>query len=338
VTNPAPAPPPGPGPTHFPAPWASDWGEDRFGLWQALTYRGARQAFRWCPPGSFLMGSPPDEHERFDTETQHEVTLTRGLWMADTACTQALWEAVTGQNPSRFKGARRPVEQVTWYDAEDFIQSLDGIIDAQVDRLAARRRSPFASSAIGPGPEEQPVPLRLRLPTEAEWEYACRAGTRGPFAFGDDIDPDQANYDGNHPYRGRRKGRYREETVEVASLPPNPWGLYEVHGNVWEWCRDWYGEYPGGPVTDPVGPPSGGVRVLRGGSWLGDARYLRSAYRFASPPAGRNVYRGLRLALGPELGPVGQGGQAGSGAGLPAQGASASEREARAVRPRGGGG
>uniref|UniRef100_UPI0025F0C57D formylglycine-generating enzyme family protein n=1 Tax=uncultured Lamprocystis sp. TaxID=543132 RepID=UPI0025F0C57D len=151
----------------------------------------------------------------------------------------------------------------------------------------------------------------LRLPTEAEWEYACRAGTTGPFSFGDDITPEQANYDGNYPYRGNRKGLYRQETIDVASLPPNPWGLYEMHGNVWEWCRDWYGEYPSGLVTDPVGPDSGVGRVLRGGGWLNDAQYLRSAYRNHDDPGYRRCNRGFRLALGPEPGQAGQSGPAG---------------------------
>ena len=116
---------PGAAPERFPAPWASDWGEDPVGLWQAFTYRGVRQAFRWCPPGRFLMGSPLDEHDRNDDETQHEVTLTHGFWLADTACTQALWEAVTSRNPSHFKGERRPVETVSWEDARAFIDRLN---------------------------------------------------------------------------------------------------------------------------------------------------------------------------------------------------------------------
>ncbi|HRD68239.1 MAG TPA: formylglycine-generating enzyme family protein, partial [Candidatus Competibacter sp.] len=189
-----------------------------------------------------------------------------------TACTQALWQAVTGQNPSRFKGERRPVEQVSWNEVQEFIARLNGAV---------------------PG-------LGARLPTEAEWEYACRAGTTTPFSFGEDITPDQVNYDGNYPYRGK-KGRDRQETVEVASLPANPWGLYEMHGNVWEWCRDWYDNYPKGSVTDPTGPATREWRVLRGGSWFSLGRYARSAYRHRDGPGTRNVYIGFRLALGPEL-------------------------------------
>ncbi len=150
-------------------------------------------------------------------------------------------------------------------------------------------------------PHTQPYPdaavWGLRLPTEAEWEYACRAGTPTPFSFGEDIDPEQANYNGHYPYRGNKKGLYREQTVEMGSLPANPWGLYEMHGNVWEWCQDWYGPYPGGPVTDPTGPHWGEWRVLRGGCWFNFGRYLRSACRRGLDPGHRYHYIGFRLAL-----------------------------------------
>ncbi|MCP5159694.1 MAG: formylglycine-generating enzyme family protein [Gammaproteobacteria bacterium] len=272
MKNPPPTPPLGPLPEHFPAPWTSDWGEDPYGLWQSLTYRGVRQAFRWMPPGRFLMGSPENEHDRSDNELQHEVLLTRGFWLAETTCTQALWQAVRGKNPSHFKDDRRPVEQVSWNAMQSFIARLNRAI---------------------PG-------LEARLPTEAEWEYACRAGTATPFSFGEDITPEQVNYNGKYPYRRGKEGRYREETVEVASLPANPWGLYEMHGNVWEWCQDWYGNHPAGPVTDPTGPKTGKGRVLRGGSWIDYGHNARSASRFRFGPDDRFVILGFRLALGPE--------------------------------------
>ncbi|MDG4597532.1 MAG: formylglycine-generating enzyme family protein [Candidatus Contendobacter sp.] len=289
MKNPAPTPPPGPAPEHFPAPWASDWGEDPYGLWQSLTYRGVRQAFRWLPSGRFLMGS----HDRFDDELQHEVILTRGFWLAETACTQALWQAVTGKNPSGFKGERRPVETVSWNEVQDFIERINGTV-----------------------PE-----LEARLPTEAEWEYACRAGTTTPFSFGEDITPEQVNYNGNYPYRGSKQGLDRGETVEVASLPANPWGLYEMHGNVWEWCQDGYGSYPEGPTVDPTGPKTGGRRVLRGGSWFNLGRNARSAYRIRYEPGNRSHYIGFRLALGPELRQDKQAGQSKGGAGQTARAA-----------------
>jgi sulfatase modifying factor 1 len=260
-------------PDPFPLPWASDWGEDdEYGLWMALTLGDARQVFRWISPGRFLMGSPADEPERLaEREAQHEVTLSRGFWLADTACTQAFWQAVTGSNPSHFKDdPRHPVEQVSWNDVQTFIAELG-------------RRLPG---------------LPVRLPTEAEWEYACRAGTTTPFSFGDNITPERVNYNGNTPYAGGEKGLYRQKTVPVASLPTNPWGLYEMHGNVWEWCADWFGDYPTEPQIDPQGPQSGASRVLRGGSWNYCGGYVRSAFRLRLEP-GRRVGRfGFRLALG----------------------------------------
>ncbi|MCB1777332.1 MAG: formylglycine-generating enzyme family protein [Candidatus Competibacteraceae bacterium] len=228
---------------------------------------------RWIWPGRFLMGSPENEHGREDDEFQHEVILTRGFWLAETACTQSLWQAVMGKNPSEFKGEQRPVEEVSWDDVQDFIKRLNDAV---------------------PG-------LTARLPTEAEWEYACRAGTITPFSFGEDITPEQVNYDGKYPYHGNKKGLDRSETVEVASLPANPWGLYEMHGNVWEWCQDWYGGYPQGSIIDPTGSETGEGRVLRGGSWFHNGRYVRSAYRNLFDPGYRDGFYGFRLALGPEL-------------------------------------
>jgi sulfatase modifying factor 1 len=261
-------------PEVFPEPWACDWGEDRQGLWMAFRVGprvgGVRQALRWVPPGTFLMGSPDSERERLENERQHEVVLTQGLWLAETACTQALWRAVMRKNPSRFEGPERPVEQVSWEDVQRFLARLNELVPS----------------------------LEARLPTEAEWEYACRASTDTPFWFGDQITTEQANYDGNYPYAGGAKGVYREQTVDVKDLPANGWGLYQMHGNVWEWCADWYGEYPQGPVTDPAGPDGGGDRVLRGGSWFNVAGNLRSAYRSHDHPGLRHAFFGFRLARG----------------------------------------
>jgi len=257
-------------PAAFPYDWASDWGEDRFGIWVAFAHQGIRQAFRWIPPGKFSMGSPEHEPERWNDENQHEVVLTRGFWLADTACTQALWQAVMGSNPSGFRGEERPVENVSWQDAVAFIDKLNG----------------------------QRPELALRLPTEAEWEYACRAGTATPFSFGETITTDQVNFNGNFPYANGQKGRYRRETVPVRDLPANDWGLYQMHGNVWEWCRDWYGADPSGPVVDPTGPESGQKRVLRGGSWFYYGRLVRSAARYMYDPSARDDLIGFRLARG----------------------------------------
>ncbi len=253
--------------------WAVASGADEFGIWADCEIRGVRMRMRWIEPGTFLMGSPEDEAERWDDETQHEVTLTRGYWIADTAVTQELWQVVMDKNPSRFKGPQRPVDSVSWDDAQRLVQTVNCEI-----------------------PD-----LELRLPTEAEWEFACRAcraGTTTPFSFGANVTPDDVNYDGNFPYANGPKGRYREHTVGVGSLPPNAWGLFEMHGNVWEWCQDWFGEYGPGRAVDPTGPSRGSERVLRGGSWFASAWFCRSAYRSASAPGDRISSIGFRLARG----------------------------------------
>ena len=136
-----------------------------------------------------------------------------------------------------------------------------------------------------------------RLPTDAEWEYACRAGTKTPFSFGENIAPDLVNYDGSHPYIGGEKGLNRGKTVPVASLPPNPWGLHEMHDNVYEWCANYYADYSPTPQIDPQGPQTGTDRVLRGGSWDGDGGHVRSANRFWYGPVHRYSYLGFRLAI-----------------------------------------
>ncbi|MEZ5476287.1 MAG: formylglycine-generating enzyme family protein [Thiolinea sp.] len=255
-------------PDVFPEPWASGWGEDEFGLWMAFTYRGNRQQFRWCEPGTFLMGSPEDEPERSNDESQHEVTLTKGFWIADTPVTQGLWQAAMGDNPSRFEGENRPVENVSWDDAQAFIAKMNGM-----------------------KPE-----LKLCLPTEAQWEYACRAGSTTPFCWGEQINSLLVNFNGTEPYNHGRESEYRRETVEVKSFYPNDWGLWQMYGNVWEWCQDWYGAYPSQLITDPQGAESGDRRVLRGGSWINFGRLCRSAFRSLDGPSYRSY--GFRLALG----------------------------------------
>ncbi len=251
--------------------WADEVGVDDYGLYAEFRIANVVQRMRWIAPGQFMMGSPETESERFeDRELLHGVVLTRGLWLADTACTQALWQAVMGDNPASFKGVQRPVESVSWDDVQAFF-----------GRLKNER----------PG-------LELRLPTEAEWEYACRAGTDTPFWFGDKITPEQVNYDGNFPYAGGEKGRYREETVDVKSLPRNGWGLYQMHGNVLEWCADWYSEYPSETMIDPIGSDKGASRVLRGGGWGDFGRIVRSAFRLGLGPARRGFNFGFRLARG----------------------------------------
>lgn len=231
---------------------------------------GVIQQFCWILPGKFMLGSLEGERERNSDEVWHEVVLTQGYWLANAACTQELWEAVMGDNPSRFKEDKNnPVESVNWHDTMEFIDRLNEL-----------------------APE-----LNLRLPTEAQWEYACRAGTTTPFSFGESITTEQANYDGNYPYPRAKKGVYRDKTMPVKTFPCNQWGLYEMHGNVWEWCADWFGDYSASCVVDPGGLDKGDNRVLRGGSWFNLARNIRSACRHRYAPGFRNSHIGFRLAM-----------------------------------------
>ena len=256
-------------------PWMSAEGRDECGRWAELRVNGVVQRLRWIEPGEFWMGSPKDEPERYDDEVRHRVRLTKGFWLADTTCTQALWEAVLGHNPSKFTGdLQLPVEQVSWDDVtQQFLPALDRTL---------------------PG-------LNGRLPTEAEWEYACRAGTTTPFFWSEPITPEKLNYDGNHPYNGAPKGLCRERTVPVKDFRPNAWGLYQMHGNVWEWCQDVKADYPTGEAVDPIGAQEGveaRQRVLRGGSWSSGGRFCRAADRRAREPGARLDSFGFRLARG----------------------------------------
>ncbi len=241
--------------------------------------------FLRIPAGSFMMGSPTTEAERSGDETLHEVTLTHEFFMGTTPVTQRAWEALMGTgespiaNPSHFKGdPDLPVESVTWDEAKEFCR-----------RLTARER------AAG----RLPGQMEFTLPTEAEWEYACRAATEKPFSVGDgeNLTPDVANFDGNYPYGPKaQKGEYRRRTTPVKNFPPNPWGLYDMHGNVYEWCEDRYGAYAEDDRVNPLGPETGAYRVQRGGSWFSDARWCRSAYRNRGDPDIRDYDTGFRVA------------------------------------------
>ena len=218
--------------------------------------------FQWCPPGTFMMGSPDLEAGRSSDEPQHQVTISQGFWLGKHEVTQEVWEGVMGTNPSAHGGADRPVERVSWVDVQAFLDALN--------------------IGIGDGPV-------YRLPTEAEWEYACRAGTTTRFYWGDDPNEtaiaDYAWYSGNGNF----------ETHNVGEKMPNPWGLQDMSGNVFEWCQDWYGDYPAGPVTDPQGPASGSFLVMRGGSFTVDPAYCRAAERNFNAPSGQGTDIGLRL-------------------------------------------
>ena len=266
-------------PSEFPPLWANAWGDDRFGLWAEFQVQDVVQRMRWIEPGEFLMGSPNSEPERYSDEVpQHRVRLSEGFWLADSACTQALWLAVVGgANPSAFSDDLQcPVERVSWDEVQTFLGRLF---------------------------EQLPAHSEPLLPSEAQWEYSCRAGTTTPFNLGENITSEQVNYDGNHPYNGAKQGEYRRRTVPVKSLPPNAWGLYEMHGNVWEWCADDRREYEALPLgevlQDPLGPTesASATRALRGGGWINHARHVRSADRYVFTRDVRHDALGFRLAL-----------------------------------------
>ena len=278
--------------TGCPPEWASEWGQDRHGVFIAFTLGEVTQGLRWIPPGWFLMGSPADEAGRYDEEgPQHQVFITNGFWLFDTPCTQALWQAVMGENPSRFKSSQRPVEQVSWEDVQGFMQRINAHI---------------------PG-------LDLVLPTEAQWEHACRAGTdtalyTGPIEIlgarnAPALDP-IAWYGGNsgvgfelkedHDSSDWPEMQYpnpRSGTHPVGEKQPNPWGLHDMIGNVWEWCADGLREYGEDYAIDPMGAlNAGAARVLRGGSWYDYASLCRSAPRSGYQPDERSLIIGFRCA------------------------------------------
>ena len=227
------------------------------------------------PGGTFLMGAPNSEENSYDDERpQHRVTL-QPFYMGKYPVTQAQWQAVMGSNPSYFNGAKRPVEQVSWNDAQAFLKNFRSLGD-------------FGN-------------LTPRLPSEAEWEYACRAGTTTPFYFGDTISADQANYDGNYTYGKGKKGVYREQTTDVGSFPPNAFGLCDMHGNVWEWCADtWHENYDGAPSDGSIwgNLGDGKAKLLRGGSWLNNPGNCRSAYRGRNDPVDGYGNFGARVVVG----------------------------------------
>ncbi len=233
-------------------------GEDMYGTWMRFEVKGVSHRMRWIAPGTFTMGSPANEENRFEPEgPQHKVTLTRGYWLGATPVTQALYEAVMGSNPSHFEGPERPVENVSWNDAQAFVKRLNELVEG----------------------------LGACLPTEAEWENACRAGTTG------------SRYGplGDIAWYGSNSGN---QTHDVGGKHANSWGLHDMLGNVWEWCSDFSGAYESEQQTDPSGPTAGERRVFRGGSWNASARRCRAAYRFAGHPGGRGGNLGFRLARG----------------------------------------
>ena len=267
----------------------------------------------WIPAGTFTMGSPEDEPGRVAArETQHSVTLTKGFYMGKHEVTQEQYEAVMGANPSYFKGesrlpdagevqAKRPVETVSWYDAIEFCNALSTLAGLTPYYTIDKTTGSDADNTstidtlkwlVTPNPSAN----GYRLPTEAEWEYACRAGTAMAFNCGTATPNSTAGYSSIAVLLGWYPGNSWSKTHEVGKKSPNAWGLYDMHGNVWEWVWDWYGDYASSAVTDPAGPASGSARMLRGGSWSSDvARYLRSADRSYTDPAIRLYSLGFRL-------------------------------------------
>ena len=254
-------------PPDWPPRVAIEWGADKYGIRYTFSFKGLEQRFRWIPPGEFIMGSPESDKKRSYDEVQHRVRLTKGFWLANTTCTQELYEKVMGNNPSQFKGKDRPVEFVSWHETQEFITKLNQEINEEY----------------------------FRLPTEAEWEYACRAGTTTRYSFGDKITSELANY-------GHRwdKG----STKPVKSYSPNQLGLYQMHGNVFEWCQDWYGEYDTSQevTIDPTKPTMAwnNWQVARGGCYISFERDVGSASRndWFLPEASEryNFNVGFRLA------------------------------------------
>lgn len=277
-----------------PPRWASGWGQDRYGVFVEFTLQEIAQRLRWIPPGRFWMGSPEDEPGRYDNEgPRHHVTLTEGYWLSDTACTQALWQAVMGENPSRFQSPARPVERISWDDVQIFLRRLN----------------------------KQIPNLNLALPSEAQWEYACRAGTEMAIYTGDlsilgkynapALDP-IAWYGGNSgvgfdldngydssSWPEKQYPHTRVGTRPVKLKQANPWGLYDMLGNVLDWTQDhWHDDYQGAP-TDGSAWEERDIsvrRVVRGGAWDGNARYVRASCRVGRRPGYRSDLIGFRCA------------------------------------------
>ncbi len=251
----------------------------------------------FIPAGTFTMGSPKTENGRGKDEDQVEVTLTHPFYILETEVTQNQWLKVTGKNLTQqiatktgpigrganlvaeasAEGPEQPMCFVNWEDANYFCQKLTTLEKEQ---------------------STLPKGFIYSLPTEAQWEYACRGGTKTVFAFGNTLSSEQANFYGKKPYGLKEVGLYREKTTPVKTFPPNSWGLYDMHGNLYEWCTDWYGEKTTGGL-DPTGAATGDGRIIRGGTWNRIANSCRSSYRYSSGPESRSYNIGFRVILKP---------------------------------------
>lgn len=256
-----------------------------------LTINGVTQQLNWIPGGEFWMGSPDMELHRVEgDEMLRHVTLTRGYWMADTETTQELWTAIVGGNPSFFKAEDRPVENVSWHDVQQFLERMNALLE-----------------------ESNNYRVRAVLPTEAQWEYACRAGTQTAFYWGDSFEPAKANYDNDVPnevfdYKTNNRSIFKarelpnDATMPVKTFEPNAWGIYDMHGNVFEWTRDRWAVYSSSDTVDPLGPAQfkdgeEDRRALRGGAWHFPAEFSRCAYRWGDPTDRSNELLGFRFIL-----------------------------------------
>jgi formylglycine-generating enzyme required for sulfatase activity len=235
--------------------------------------------------GTFTMGSPANEAQRSSNEFQRQVTVS-SFYMGKYEVTQAEYLELMGRNPSLSKGDKLPVEQVTWFNAVAYCNALSEKEGLDPAYTISGQAVTWDRSANG-----------YRLPTEAEWEYACRGGTATPFFTGNNITSDQANYNGTIPYGSNARTAFRGRSMQVGSFRPNAIGLYDMHGNVAEWCWDWNGEYARGEQTDPAGQSTpSGYKIFRGGGWNHPADFLRSARRAMLNPVQNGYYLGFRVA------------------------------------------
>jgi formylglycine-generating enzyme required for sulfatase activity len=234
--------------------WASATGRDQYGFWADLKVDNVLQRMRFISSGTFQMGSPETEPSSGKDEVLHTVTLTQGFWLGDSEVTQNLWKCVMGENPANaIQDPTCPVDSVSWLDSQKFFQKLNLLKGG----------------------------LYASLPTESQWEYACRSGTTAMFSG----EPTSVSWS------------FKRRSFPVKMKPANAWGLHDMHGNVWEWCEDWYGPYPMGPVSDPIGATTGTLRVLRGGSWSDGYAFARSARRMKQVPSTKGQNAGLRISI-----------------------------------------
>lgn len=240
------------------------WLGEKAGERKVVEVCGIAFAFRWCPSGIYWRGSPSDEPGHEQGEQRHLVTLTQGFWILETEVTQAMYFAITGESPSEFRGDQLPVDSVSWFEAVAFCGKFLEALQLPSDYI-------------------------ITLPTEAQWEYACRAGTESPW-YGP---LETVAWSGELTDSGT--------THPVGTKEPNAWGLFDTHGNLWEWCADLYQDYSDHPVTDPIGPTldqaNSDVRIDRGGCWDSDPSFCRSAHRGVYSPDRRSRYVGFRVVI-----------------------------------------